>query len=507
MSENMKELAGAVALALKELGFLGATPPPAPEPQNRPFWAVPGRKSYGQKAPTGTPTTNWVHGPGGLFGQASDNEVISLRVSPRGLGSFLPALPSVFTNPLFPYVTGIEENSGSEPDGACDTCLSGVIESCYQTAQFGRICRETPELEVNRTIERINQGDVDLVLLNDMLGGADIFTAVRSMDKATIMQAATALGMLEVSVLLQNKLVPMVWQGNPANNIGTGYRECPGLDLLIGTGKIDALTGTACSALDSDVKDFNYNAINTTDAVGNFTIVRYVEFMEQYLYHNADRQQLLPTTWALCLRPEAWYELATIWPIAWHVTRNITLPNNATLNLDAAEMRRMSQEMMAGMFIDVNGRRHPVITDDGIFESDSTNDANVPAGSYASTFYWVPLTFLGGRQATFFQHKDYRAEAPDINLARSADTYWTDDGRFNWTVERVKWCYTLSGKIEPRVILKVPQLAGKIEHILYTPLQHFRSFDQDSDYFFKGGVEERDAPSFWSEWNAPVREQ
>jgi hypothetical protein len=495
---SVKDMAEAFATAHKMAGI--GVPAPVQNSGPRALFSV----ARGQKAPTGTMTTNWVHGPGGIFGEASDSEVISLRIAPRGLGSYLQALPSVETNPLFPYVTGIEENAGTEPSGECDTCLSGVIESCYQTAQFGRICRESPELEINRTIERINRGDVDLVLLNDMLGGGvDIFQAVRSMDKNTIMQAATALGMLEVSVLLQNKLVPMVWQGNPANNVGTGYKEFPGLDILISTDKVDALTGDECAALDSDVKEFAYNAINSTDAVGNFLIVRYVEFMEAYLYHNAERQGLLPVQMALCLRPELWYELATIWPIAWSTTRNVTLPDGTSLTMEATAMRQMTADMMAGMYIDVNGRRWPVITDDGIYEANSANDANLVPGQFASNIYWLPLKFLGGRNGVFFQHKDYRAEAPDISLSRSSEFYWTDDGRFNWTVERQKWCYTLSGKIEPRILLKVPQLSGRINNVLYTPLQHFRSFDQDSDYFFKGGVEHRPAPSLWSDWVHP----
>ena len=68
-----------------------------------------------------------------------------------------------------------------------------------------------------------------------------------------------------------------------------------------------------------------------------------------------------------------------------------------------------------------------------------------------------------------------------------------------WTQEDSKWCFTVSGKIEPRILLKTPQLAGKIENIMYTPVQHLRSYDQDSDYFFKGGNDSRDAPSLWTD--------
>jgi hypothetical protein len=50
-------------------------------------------------------------------------------------------------------------------------------------------------------------------------------------------------------------------------------------------------------------------------------------------------------------------------------------------------------------------------------------------------------------------------------------------------------------------VLLTPQLAGRINYVRYAPAQHFRSYDEDSDYFMDGGVVERDAPSLWSDWN------
>lgn len=461
-------------------------------------------KSYGFKAPGTTPGTNVFHGAGGMFGIAGlDNQVISARITPRGISAYLPVYPAVDTNPLFPFITGVEENAGDEPSVECATCLSGEYEACLQTAAFGRVCRETQTIAANEVMDRINKGEVDLQLVNDILGfQGDSMAAIRNYDRNRLLQMATAQGMLLIGILLQQKLVPMWWTGNPANNIGTGYAECPGLDLLISTGKVDAITNTTCPALDSDVKEYGYNNVNTADGAGNFMIVRYMEYMEAYLYHNASRQNLGPVDTAVVMRPELWYELTNIWPIAYLTTRNITLPAGNTNFIDSSRVRDMMDEMREGQFLFLNGRRHPVILDDGILELNSANDANVPAGSFASNIYFVPLTYMGGRPGTFLQHKDYRGAQADINMAHLQDELWTDDGRFMWTVERVKWCYTLSGKVEPRIILKVPQLAGRINHVMYTPLQHFRSFDQDSDYFFKGGVSERTPSTYYSEWQS-----
>jgi hypothetical protein len=455
-------------------------------------------KAMGQKAPVGAATPiGWFHGVGGIFGVPGlDEDVISARITPRGIARTLKVLPDIYTQPMFPYITGIEESGDDEPTTECATCPSGVTEGCIQSACYGFVCRETRELTPNRAIERINRGDLDLRLVNDILGldQNDPFLAVRNYDRATIMQIATTWAMLEVGVMLQNKLVPMIWQGNPANNVGTGYAEFNGLDTLIGTGKVDFLTGTACEALDSDVKEFAYRLINSVDAQGNFRIVRDLEYLEAYLFHNADRMNLSPATWVIVMRPEAWYELTNIWPIAYLSTRNIVLPAGNTNMIDATRVKDDMDAMREGMFLYLNGRRHNVVLDDGIVEYNSTNDANLNMGEFASNIYFVPIKYMGNRDGTFLQHKDYRQAQREIVAAHSTDVMWSDAGRFLWTVERIKWCYTLSAKIEPRIVLKVPQLAGRLNHVKYTPRQHFREPWQDSDYFFKGGEDLRAFP-------------
>jgi hypothetical protein len=458
-------------------------------------------QGVGYKAPVGTPaTTGWTHGVGGIFGVPGlDRDVISARITPRGISRALRVIPSVYAFPEFAYVTGVADDGDTEPSNVCSTCPSATMQGCIQSACFGRICRETRELTISRAIERLNRGDLDLSLVNDMIGGdgVDPFMAFRNLDRNRLLQVATMQAMMEVGISMQQSLSQMIWQGNPANNVGTGYNEFNGLDILISTGKVDYHTGTTCPALDSDVKNFNYKLVNVVQQ-GNFTIVRDLEYLEAYLYHNADRMNLLPVDWAIVMRPELWYELSMIWPVAWMSTRNITWPAGAAnaigqqvYNIDATRVREMVQEMQAGMFMYINGRRHSVILDDGILEYNSLNDANLAAGEFASNIYFVPLTFLGGRPGTYLQHKDYRAGMTDIALSRSQDFYWSDAGRFQWTVERVKYCYTLSAQVEPRIVLKVPQLAGRLNLVRYIPRQHFRDPWDDSDYFYKGGVESR----------------
>ena len=466
----------------------------------------------GSKYATGTPTTNWIHGPGGILGScALDQRVISARITPMGLSSYLPINMSRDTNPEFAFITGMSSSGEAEPNGVCEDCPSGITQSCIQIAQFGRVCRESKELDIDRTIERINRGEVDLQLINDILGltAGDVFRAIQTPDYRTVLNIATAWAMVEVGGMFQQALTPMTFQGNPANNTaGGGYKEFPGLDLLISQGYVDAHTGANCAALDADVKDFNWQDVSTVDANGNMLIVSMLSWLEEYIHRNAVRMKLLPASWVWTMREELWYMLTEIWPTAYYTSRGLSaVAPGTSVNVDGVDLVQLRDQMRRGMFLDINGRRWPVVIDDGIVEyNEATGAGNLVAGDFASNIYLVPVTVSGGMQATYYEAKDYRFTAAEFAAAPGGllqNSFWTDDGRFLWTIDRQMWCYIIAGKIEPRILLRTPMLSGKLENIKYTPVQHFRDFDEDSDYFVKGGVPSRPAPSFWSPWNLP----
>jgi hypothetical protein len=461
----------------------------------------------GAKTVSGTPTTNWIHGPGGILGScALEERVISARITPMGLSSYLPVNMSRDTNPEFAFLTGMSPSGAAEPNGVCEDCPSGVTQSCIQIAQFGRVCRESKELDIDRTIERINRGEVDFQLVNDILGiqAKDVFAAISTPDYRTVLNIATAWAMVEIGGMFQGALTPMTFQGNPANNTaGGGYKEFPGLDLLISQGYVDAHTGANCAALDADVKDFNWQDVATVDANGNFRIVTMLSWLENFVYRNAMRMQLLPATWVFVMREELWFMLTEIWPTAYYTSRGLAaVPPGTSVNVDGVDLTQLRDQMRRGYFLDINGRRHPVVIDDGIVEyNEATGGGNLDAGEFASTIYMVPVTVAGGTQATYYEAKDYRFTAAEFAAAPGGllqNEFWTDDGRFLWTIDRQLWCYIIAGKIEPRIILRTPMLSGK-----YTPVQHFRDFNADSDYFVKGGEPSRPAPSFWGPWNLP----
>lgn len=454
-----------------------------------------GQKHEKSVASIGTYTE--LHGDGSLFGNESvERDVITAHVRPSGLAEILPFFPSVVERPYFATITGYTGTNGAEPTNPCDDAPSGFVKGCYLTAQFGRVVRDTQTIEIDKVMLQKNRGDfTDLALRGRVLGMTPFKPG--SLSEEGILKVVTKSEMVITGVNMERKLSTMTWTGTPsANTAGGGYKEFPGLDEQIATGQIDAETGTACPALDSDIKDFNYSAIDGTDK----DIVTYLSMLAYYLEYNADTMGLNPVSFVIAMRPDLWHQLTEVWPCRYLTNRCATGTGTNPMVINDNVNVAMRDAMRTGKYIDINGKRYPVVTDTGIFREDSTNSANVAAGSYASDIYMIPLTITGNFPVTYFEYVDYRAAMPDIALLRGHENFWTDDGRFLWAYEDSNFCYKLKMKFEPRIVLRTPQLAGRIQNVRYSPLQMLRDVDPAGPYFADGGVSLRANSSFQAVW-------
>ena len=108
--------------------------------------------AFKHTTPTGTPSTPYVHGPGGLFGvMGLEREVIHTRLQPKGLAGLLPVRANPSEWPLFAYISGFRDVTGTNAQGVCDDPqTAGPMKTCIQTAPFGRYEFMTRELEINR---------------------------------------------------------------------------------------------------------------------------------------------------------------------------------------------------------------------------------------------------------------------------------------------------------------------------------------------------------------------
>lgn len=438
-----------------------------------------------------TLTTNFMHGPTGIFGAAGlEPNVFGTRIKPRGLLSVLPSMGTQDTSPIVAFLTGFTDESGSEPDEPCETCVqAGKVKSCYQGSAFGLVCRETEPLNIADVGRRINRGEfMDLRLVNDPLLNDAVTWVPASVPKSTasVLNRETLARWLTLGVAFENKLCGMVWTGNPTNNNGTGYAEYSGLESLVTTGHVDVLNSTSCPSLDSDVKDANYLSVENDSA----DIFYLLEMIYRYVRHNAIHMGFMPVQWAFVMNDTLFRQLTDRWPCVYASARCNATANDVSNNVDGMVMKRMSDEMYNGNYLMIDGQRIPVIIDDCIPEESNTTNGDLDSTEFASDIYLLPFTVRGGQNVLYMEYFDYSAPngvMQAITDGRVANSYWTDGGRFLWTTRRTDWCLVWKARIQPRLRLLCPHLAGVLQNVKYAPIQHLRQPLPTQGYFANGG--------------------
>lgn len=454
--------------------------------------------SIAMKDASTTPTFTSAHGPGGVMSQPADARVINAAVMPvLGLQSRLPYVGTTEINPLVAIMTGVTEGTGSNPTEVCETWpRGGNVKSIEITWGFGRQGFSTPT--VNLTDPRlggiINRGEFrDFTIV----GGAPVTGTVAPSvpgNARNILQSELGKMMYEYEVGWLRKYGRFVYTGNPANNVKSGsdlvYGEFAGLDILVNTGYQDAVTKTLSPAADSLVRNINLNIAGNGDA-----IVREFTYAYRRQMKRASDAGLSPVDFVFVMPHMLFTELADVWPCAYATNRCVTNANGATVNLDASEQRRITDEMRAGEYLLIDGRQIPVIIDDAITESESS-------GEFTSSVYLLPLRVAGSMPVLYVEHFDFNnAYSTEMRnaVANSEDFTTSDGGRFFWTKRKSGPCVSMEAVEMSRLILKAPFLAVRFTNVKYTPLmQNVSGWPTDTSRFYNGGLTSRTAPSFYS---------
>ncbi len=460
-----------------------------------------------QKTATGAPSGPYLHGPGGIFGvRGLSRDVVSTFTQITGsLGELLPIKSSNETNPLAAYITGFLHSDTQEKNGICDDPEeAGQMKTCIQTTVFGRKEFKSRELEVNAIGRVVNRGEftdlrvVNGPLVNQMGGLMQNFYGI-SNQNAILGGQEIVSRMMEMAVAFQRWYCPQVYSGNPANSkAGGGYKEFMGLDLLIGTNKVDALSGTACPSLYSDIKSFGYRQISsTTDP----DIHRTLSTMMYILETRAKQNNLSPVDFRIVMRSQLFFELTRVWPLQYNTSDSGL--TSAGLDLVYLENVKMRDDMRNNNYLIINSKRYGVILDDCIPEENKADNAAIPIGGFASDIYIVPFTARGGTLQTLYWEYYSYTENVLPQLTGLPQWFWSDGGMFLWTMSAPKlWCMDVSAKTEPRLRLLTPQLAGRLTDVAYVPLQHINDPLPSQDYYVNGGVSTgRPFPSPFSESN------
>lgn len=454
---------------------------------------------------TGTPGTGiYSHGPGGLLSfPGVDPVVFHTVMGPNSILGQIPTQGSPFTNPTYFTITGVGADTGSEMSGVCDNApVAGLMKGCLTTAPFGRYERATQLVDIGRLGARTDRADpMDLRLVGTPFGSAASFMGGPSDPAAPgdVLTNETARKFWERAVSFHRLLSKQVWAGTPANNaVGGGYKEFPGLSVLVNTGYVDAETGQTCSNMDSYVSNFNYGRI---DQAGS-QIVQAITNAYHQVKTKAEMSGMMPVRWAFAMRPELFYEITNIWPCNYLTMGCSFAPNSDNrLNIDATDAVRFRDEMRAGKYLMIEGERIDVIVDSAIPEKNGNNSGgSFPRGCFASDIYLLPFSVVGGQSVLFMEYFEYNN--PSVNDAFAGMVLGRIDGPWLTWPRQTNMCVQFQSRIEPRLVLRTPWLAARIQNVAYCPIQHTAQAFPTDPYYVETGKSSRQGPSFFALWQS-----
>lgn len=450
-------------------------------------------------------TTGLLHGPGGLLSYPGvDPAVFHTIVGSMGMTSQMPWVPSIFSNPLYETITGITEDAAGvnlnlEPEAPCDDApTSGNRKGCIVQAPFGLIKRGTREVRIGRMGLFNDRADPrDLQLIGSPInnpgppGDAFQFTSASLVNE---WQAALE----DRAVAMHRKLNRVIWTGSPANNnVGGGYREFASLPILVNTGYVDAIAGTSCPSMDSDVKNFAYHKVDV-DGAGLVNALTYIVRTRRDL---AMRTGVEPVRWAFVMTEPLFYEITKIWPCQYFLGGcSVTDSAGQRVFIEARDQIDMRDQMRAGRYLLIDGIRFDVIFDDGIPVATNTTNANVTSGCFASDIYFLPFSVGGGRAVLYGEYFQY--QNPAVQSLLGLPVLARVDGAFLETPRQTNQCVVFDIEIQPRIILRTPWLAGRLNNVQYCPLQSSRQPFPNQPYFIDGGAQTRQGPSYYNLWNS-----
>lgn len=452
-------------------------------------------------SPPGSHQGIYAHGPNGaLTYPGVDPDVYSTLVGNLpGLLAELTDVGTVYRAPVFEIFTGMKAGTGTAGDTVCDPApIGGQMKLGLVTAPFGRFMRSTREIELGRLGQLNNRAEpMDLRLVNQW--PATSAFGMSNDVQGNILTNEIDLVMFERAVEFHRLLSRQIWTGNPANNVGDQHQEFAGLALQINTTWLDAVLGTALPSLYPDVQAFSLKNV----ADDGTDLVRMITAMVRNRRDLASRTGMDPVRWVFVMKPNLFYELAASWVCAYYsVLCSTGGASGIQQNIDIGDQIALRDAMRNGRFLTVDGVRYEVILDDGIPEYSNTTKNGVVSGCFSSDIYFLPMSVMGGRAAMYLEHFRFDnasiqaalAAAPNGNVRTFGGGEWLEFFAATGT------CWQWTARIEPRLVVRTPWLAGRVTDVQYCPLDIPRDPYPDSPYWVNGGTQYRPSPSLYDPW-------
>lgn len=448
--------------------------------------------------PSGTtPTNNPPYGP--YFDQSAYGTfsipgyrpgLYSAFTRPRTLSSLLGVQPSFNTNEKIGIMTGVTGESGTNPSDFCGTLpTAGQLKRCIQNYVWGWTGWKSAVVDLMHVGERIDYSDyVDHNLMNQRAKQnpfvPDMFGYLNLADRT---QITLANELFTIGVAMERAFEKVLIKGNPATASASTQRgwikEFAGLEQQIVTGKVDLDTKVACPGADSVVSSWG-TGIDKTNTNGQ-NILQFIRDTYFGLQEIGRQVGMEGATYAIVMPFRMFQALTYLWACnywTYACAGSTTNPNYT----NAETVRAFQLDMQNNYYLMIDGNRIPVVTSDGITETNASTTVIT-----ADDMFILPIEWNGTKLLNL-QYKNLGTE--DItsfgNFGGFAPTVMPINNGMYLAAKNMKnYCLEYDFAAKFRIIQEAPFLAAQLNTFQYSFLPPFRSpYPTDTTYHKDGGA-------------------
>lgn len=396
---------------------------------------------------------------------------------------------------IFSGVLGCQGSNGS--DFCSDAPSAGFGKLCTTSSRFGAMWIKTHQVELNKIGGRINRADVDKNLINNPLVYPfmpEIVTRARNINSQLGFET------MALGVTTHRWLTHVIFHGvygMQGGNAHCGFNmEFDGFDRLIRTGYLDIVSGNHCSSADSRVINWLNNLACGT--LQGYTLVDTMSWLMNYLQQKADAQGLTPTDWVVAMHPNLFNALVQCWPCDYNTAGCNMRDTNSERTVTGTELTNARDMMRQGSFLPVNGANLPVWQTSAIGET-------VNGAGFSSPLYVIPLSSLGMKTTYLEWFNQNNADIQEyVGADRNIHYTSMNDGFWAMTDSQQRMCQEWYFAAQPRLIMRTPWLAARIENINYgAAFNLFQDSPYPGDIYHRdGGRYSEDPPYHGGDWRA-----
>lgn len=453
----------------------------------------------------------YQHGNTGLFSTpGTDPQVFSAMLMPTGgLADDIPVMPAGtsapegyggYDVPLYTIITGVtkgpmEERANQRATACGKAPEAGLVKACTQTAPYG-LFSASLSMNMHKVGHLLNSGEPTNLSIVNRPPGSDFQVPdfLRGLGPAFFTELGKKL--FESGMSFRRYVNSITYDASPANNIGDGYAEYVGVDLQVNTGKVDAIMGNLCPAVDSIIRDFGSQRV---DVYGAGLVKQFDDIVRQIRYRSS-RMGLGEPMITAYMRQEAFDEIVKYWPIQYYMEAlaQISQYTNGRVSFNANETAVMRDDMRNNLFLPVRGARLRIVLDDTIPETVVGN------GIFSSDIYFITKSVFGGGLPTVYWEafNQNNAQARALEALTAGQTWTSDGGVFRWYSNHRNGCIELTWEGQWRMINRTTWLDARLQNVAYAPLYHLSGdWDPDSGYFLNGGRTNTNEQKWYTDWS------